>query len=103
MSISSNMLSADNVMVPLDRIATDKKGQTRVNVRPAVVREYAAAMAEQICGSAADRTAQNAARRQCLRDERKPQKGGGRYCKDGNARRHASHDEFSSGDCATLR
>jgi hypothetical protein len=48
MSISSSMLSAANVMVPLDRIATDEKGQTRVNVRPAVVRVYAAAMAEQI-------------------------------------------------------
>jgi hypothetical protein len=48
MSISSSMLSADKVKVPLDRIATDEKGQTRVKVRPAVVREYAAAMAEQI-------------------------------------------------------
>jgi hypothetical protein len=48
MSISSSMLSADNVMVPLDRIATDEKVQTRIKVRPAVVREYAAAMAEQM-------------------------------------------------------
>jgi hypothetical protein len=32
MSISSSMLSADNVMVPLDRIATDEKGQTRIKV-----------------------------------------------------------------------
>jgi hypothetical protein len=47
MSISSSMLSADNVMVPWDRIATDEKAQTRVKVRPTVVREYAAAMAEQ--------------------------------------------------------
>src|SRR5260370_35529204 len=48
MSISSSMLSADNVMVPLDRIRTDEEGQTRIKVRPAVVREYAAAMAEQV-------------------------------------------------------
>jgi hypothetical protein len=38
----------DRVMVRLDRIGTDEKGQTRVNVRPAVVREYAASMAEQL-------------------------------------------------------
>jgi hypothetical protein len=48
MSFSSSMLSAANAMVPLDRIATDEKGQTRIKVRPAVIREYAAAMAEQI-------------------------------------------------------
>jgi ribosomal protein S14 len=47
MSDSSSTVS-ESVMVPLDRIATDDKGQTRVKVRPAVVREYAAAMAEQI-------------------------------------------------------
>ena len=48
MSISPKMLTADSVMVPLDRIATDDKGQTRIKVRPAVVREYAVAMAEQV-------------------------------------------------------
>jgi hypothetical protein len=47
MSIPSSTVT-DSVMVRLDRIATDEKGQTRVNVRPAVVREYAAAMAEQV-------------------------------------------------------
>jgi hypothetical protein len=47
MSTPSTMV-ADSVMVRLDRIATDEIGQTRIKVRPAVVREYAAAMAEQM-------------------------------------------------------
>jgi hypothetical protein len=48
MSISTSMLTADRVMIRLDRIRTDEKGQTRINVRPAVVREYATAMTEQV-------------------------------------------------------
>jgi hypothetical protein len=47
MSDSSSTVS-ESVMVPLDRIATDENGQTRVKVRPDVVREYAAAMVEQV-------------------------------------------------------
>jgi hypothetical protein len=48
MSSSTSMLTADSVMVPLDRIRTDEKGQTRIKVRPAVVHEYATAMADQV-------------------------------------------------------
>jgi hypothetical protein len=47
MSNSSSTVS-ESVMVPLDRIATNDKGQTRVKVRPDVVRDYTAAMAEHV-------------------------------------------------------
>jgi hypothetical protein len=48
MSSLSNLPAGDSVMVPIARIACDEAGQTRVKVRAAVVREYAAAMKEQL-------------------------------------------------------
>jgi hypothetical protein len=45
MSSSSNLPPVDSTLVPLAQIPTD--GQTRVQVRPGVVRDYAAAMARQ--------------------------------------------------------
>ena len=48
MSLSSNGLVTDNVMVHLERIPTDEGAQTRVTIRAAVVRHYAAAMTEQL-------------------------------------------------------
>jgi hypothetical protein len=48
MSNSSNNVSAERVMVCLDQIGTGEKAQTRMKVNAAVVRDYAAAMAEQI-------------------------------------------------------
>ena len=47
MSISANMSAQESVMVPLARIPTDESAQTRVRVRSAVVRDYAAAMKQQ--------------------------------------------------------
>jgi hypothetical protein len=40
-------MSDNSVMVPLARIPTDSAGQTRADLRPGVVKEYAAAMKEQ--------------------------------------------------------
>ena len=48
MGTSPTLVAGESVMVPLDRIATDDQGQTRVKVRAAVVREYAAAMTGQL-------------------------------------------------------
>jgi hypothetical protein len=48
MSMSANVTAATSVMVPLARIPTDEGAQTRVQVRAAVVRDYAAAMKEQL-------------------------------------------------------
>ena len=47
MSISANVPAQASVMVPLTRIPTDEGAQTRVRVRAAVVRDYAAAMKQQ--------------------------------------------------------
>jgi hypothetical protein len=47
MSISANVSAQESVMVPLARIPTDEGAQTRVRVRAAVVRDYAAAMKQQ--------------------------------------------------------
>jgi hypothetical protein len=47
MSISANVSAQESVMVPLSRIPTDEGAQTRVRVRAAVVRDYAAAMKQQ--------------------------------------------------------
>jgi hypothetical protein len=47
MSHLSDLPAGDCVMVPLERISCDEADQTRVKVRPAVVRQYAAAMKEQ--------------------------------------------------------
>ena len=48
MSSATNVTAETNVMVPLARIPTDEGAQTRVQVRAGVVRDYAAAMKEQI-------------------------------------------------------
>jgi ParB-like nuclease family protein len=48
MSTSPNVRPADSVMIRLERIPTDAAGQTRTKVRDARVREYAAAMIEQL-------------------------------------------------------
>jgi hypothetical protein len=48
MSIVPDAPAADTVMVPLARIPTDEGTQMRVKVRPAVVRDYAAAMRQQL-------------------------------------------------------
>jgi hypothetical protein len=47
MSISANVSAQESVMVPLAWIPTDEGAQTRVRVRAAVVRDYAAAMKQQ--------------------------------------------------------
>jgi hypothetical protein len=44
MSISANVSAQASVMVPLARVPTDESAQTRVRIRAAVVRDYAAAM-----------------------------------------------------------
>jgi ParB-like nuclease domain len=46
--MSISVLAAGTVMVPLARIPTDEGAQTRVKVRTAVVRDYAAAMIGQL-------------------------------------------------------
>lgn len=48
MNSVANVSAADSVMVPLERIPTDAGVQTRVKVREALVRQYAAAMKEQL-------------------------------------------------------
>jgi hypothetical protein len=48
MSISANTSDRESVMVPLARIPTDEGAQTRVRVRAAVFRDYAAAMKQQL-------------------------------------------------------
>jgi hypothetical protein len=48
MSIPANGSAATPVLVPLDRIPTDERTQTRVRVRSGVVRDYAAAMKKQL-------------------------------------------------------
>ena len=48
MTISSNNMSPESILVGLDKIGTDEKAQTRTKVNAAVVQQYAAAMAEQV-------------------------------------------------------
>jgi hypothetical protein len=65
MSVSANVSAQANVMTPLAGIPTDEGAQTRVRVRAAVVRDYAAAIKQQ---RAEDNLRFPPGKRICVRD-----------------------------------